>query len=457
MDPAYRSASRSERVPKQTALHHSLTFSTPENPRGGASVVPRKRARTFDPASIDGNADDESEINKGGHSLRKKKRIDYGALMNEDEVQPEPLPPRTEITVSARGGRRGRRPTIDPGYDADEVPVSTAPKKRGKQEKQRTASPGPSRRKSQHQRKPSAPVKPHIDQPSQSDTELKDTIMVGMPRAPLSSSDDQLSDPVSPESVPSIDRDENADKTINTPGEADRESRTPGSTLPFEPEFQDEVTRILSENIGSRESASDVPRHLFQARDQPPQQQQQQPAAPDSGISVSVSARDLDAAVPQPDEPSNADLSNNHASNNEPVSWVPQAQVSATDIAFSPARPEVFQEPVRGVFPSPHTIRSKPNRHFSPGRSRVEQVANRIPSSQDTETASDNEAAPTSAAQENEATASSVVDVQLNNNQEQDGELQMENEIGNEDLELPQQAPKSAPRTRVCYLRFSFG
>lgn len=178
----HRAAPRSDRVPKQP-LNHSFTFSTPENPRHEPG---RKRARTLEYPSDGAARQDEAKV-KGGHSLRKRVRIDYAQMNddNEEDQAPKELQDdRTEITVSGARGARKRRSIADPHNDDEgPQPPPTTITKRARPEKQRTVSPKPQRRKTQQRKSISAPVARPAESPDQqpSDTELKDTIEVGAP------------------------------------------------------------------------------------------------------------------------------------------------------------------------------------------------------------------------------------------------------------------------------------
>lgn len=170
-------------------------FAAPPNPRNMAG---RKRARTLEsPQSAPDPHDpgDDAKV-KGGHSLRKRARIDY-ALMNEhedDDHTHSQAPPThatdgtVEITVSGTRSARKRRATADPNYDLEEAqPGTGAPQKkkpRTGQEKQRSVSPVPQRRPYPKRKSTVAAAilsldSPHKHQPS--DTELQDTIEVGAP------------------------------------------------------------------------------------------------------------------------------------------------------------------------------------------------------------------------------------------------------------------------------------
>lgn len=177
----------SERTPKQ-GLGHSFTFSTPQ-PNPGKNTG-RKRARTLEYPTDSGNADDDAKV-KGGHSLRKRARIDY-AQMNEDDdhTHTHPTEGPLEITVSGARAVRKRKSVMDPNSEEPEEqpqpPPAVAQKKRARADKQRTASPVPQRRPYTKRKStaPSVPVEePLPEQQQSSDTELKDTIEVGAPLA----------------------------------------------------------------------------------------------------------------------------------------------------------------------------------------------------------------------------------------------------------------------------------
>ena len=153
----------------------------------------RKRARTFE-SGLDGAADDESEV-KGGHSLRKRARVDYAQIGDEEETTPDNsgILAKADAKPSAAPSSRGRkRRANEVDYDTDDLPPSTVTKKRGRYEKQRTESPASSRRK-QPQRKTSTQSKTYVAEQQPSDTELKDTIEVGVQYSEFDSSDEQSS------------------------------------------------------------------------------------------------------------------------------------------------------------------------------------------------------------------------------------------------------------------------
>lgn len=192
--------SRSEKVPKP-GLNHSFTYSTPQP--AAAKTAGRKRARTLEyptdsgagPSNGDGPAPaagDAAKV-KGGHSLRKRARIDYAHMAEDDDHIYNPVVDEQqpqEITVSGPRGVRKRRPTTDAEQeeqqDEQPQPATAQPKKRApRADKQRTASPVPQRRPYTKRKSivSAVPVEEPSPEQQPSDTELKDTIEVGAPLA----------------------------------------------------------------------------------------------------------------------------------------------------------------------------------------------------------------------------------------------------------------------------------
>ncbi|SPQ17622.1 5ca77c6a-6cc6-499f-958a-04fdca8e8adc [Thermothielavioides terrestris] len=151
----------------------------------------RKRSRTFE-TSYDGAADDEAH-SKGGHSLRKRARIDYTQEMIDDDLGlPAPkndlFAKPAAVTPSARGRRR-KGVHDDSGEESDGF--ASNPKRHHRADK----SPAPARPASSRRRHPSKKLSPdasaYVDQPS--DNEVQDTILVSVPNmgpgAPAEESD----------------------------------------------------------------------------------------------------------------------------------------------------------------------------------------------------------------------------------------------------------------------------
>jgi hypothetical protein len=146
----------------------------------------RKRSRTFEP-TYDGAADDEGH-SKGGHSLRKRARIDYTQEMIEDDLglptARNDLVVKQAFTPSSRG--RKRKGGHDDSGDESEDTASNP--KRSRLEK----SPAPFRasaaRRRNTSKKLSTDLSNIVDHPS--DNEVQDTILVSVPAGPGASSEE---------------------------------------------------------------------------------------------------------------------------------------------------------------------------------------------------------------------------------------------------------------------------
>ncbi|KAK4097447.1 hypothetical protein N658DRAFT_489207 [Parathielavia hyrcaniae] len=181
-DQALRITTRADRPARSSTFHPSSSFSF-ESPTTAGSIMAGagKRSKTLE-TSYDGAADDEGH-SKGGHSLRKRARIDYTQEMIEDDVglhaAKNDLVVKPMPTPSARGRKRKG------GHDSDgesEDFTSASHAKRHRADK----SPAPSRAASSRRRNPSKKLStdltPYVDQPS--DNEVQDTILVSLPTGP---------------------------------------------------------------------------------------------------------------------------------------------------------------------------------------------------------------------------------------------------------------------------------
>ncbi|AEO69824.1 uncharacterized protein THITE_157616 [Thermothielavioides terrestris NRRL 8126] len=193
-DHALRATSRTDRPARSATFH--LSSSSFESPSAADSIMAaagpsRKRSRTFE-TSYDGAADDEGH-SKGGHSLRKRARIDYTQEMIDDDLGlPAPkndlFAKPAAVTPSARGRRR-KGVHDDSGEESDGF--ASNPKRHHRADK----SPAPARPASSRRRHPSKKLSPdasaYVDQPS--DNEVQDTILVSVPNmgpgAPAEESD----------------------------------------------------------------------------------------------------------------------------------------------------------------------------------------------------------------------------------------------------------------------------
>ncbi len=190
-DTALRATARADRPPRSMTLNSpSFTFESPSAAAptmapsaagAGAALPARKRSKTFE-TPFDGAADDDAH-SKGGHSLRKRARIDYAQVMIDDELGPFPannneLIVKPATTPSARNRKR-KAGHEDSGDDSEDFASNP---KRHRVDK----SPAPSRalpaRRRNTAKKLSADLTAYVDQPS--DNEVQDTILVSVPSGP---------------------------------------------------------------------------------------------------------------------------------------------------------------------------------------------------------------------------------------------------------------------------------
>jgi hypothetical protein len=187
MDPATNSLTpRSERPARTSNLHHSFTFETPSGP-----VYSTRKRRTKSFAMGYDGAADEVPVEKGGHTLRKRSRVDYTQeLVDDDLLGNEPKPDGSKKAAHTPTTQaRKRRATQDlSGDETDSVSVT---QKRRRVDKESTPRSASTRRKREVSWQPVTSAQPSIDHPS-SDNEVQDTILVGgAMETPDSSSDDK--------------------------------------------------------------------------------------------------------------------------------------------------------------------------------------------------------------------------------------------------------------------------
>ncbi|OAQ62939.2 hypothetical protein VFPPC_08858 [Pochonia chlamydosporia 170] len=100
------------------SLHHAFTFSTPASGNRGQGI--KRRSRTMDSYGIPDDDFDEDSPRKGGHTLRKRARVDYTFEHVDDEV----------VVPSSTSSARNKKRKSDNSYDSEEFYGSGA-KRRG--------------------------------------------------------------------------------------------------------------------------------------------------------------------------------------------------------------------------------------------------------------------------------------------------------------------------------------
>ncbi len=183
-------SARADRPTRSLTFHPSSSFSF-ESPSASGSIMAaagpaRKRSRTFE-ASYDGAADDEGH-SKGGHSLRKRARIDYTQEMIDDDLglpaaKNDPAAVKTAPTPTARGRKR----KVGHEDSEEESEDFTSHLKRHRIDK----SPAPARALPPRRRNPSkklsVDLSTYVDQLS--DNEVQDTILVSVPAGLVAASE----------------------------------------------------------------------------------------------------------------------------------------------------------------------------------------------------------------------------------------------------------------------------
>ena len=183
-------SARADRPTRSLTFHPSSSFSF-ESPSASGSIMAaagpaRKRSRTFE-ASYDGAADDEAH-SKGGHSLRKRARIDYTQEMIDDDLglpaaKSDPVAVKPAATPSARGRKR-KLGHEESDEESEDFPSNL---KRHRIDK----SPAPARALPPRRRNPSkklsADLSTFVDQLS--DNEVQDTILVSVPAGLVAASE----------------------------------------------------------------------------------------------------------------------------------------------------------------------------------------------------------------------------------------------------------------------------
>lgn len=207
--PSTSSDVNSRTTPRSDRPARSATFNgsfPPEAPSGPLDGIPRKRARTSVWPEVEGPADEGHS--KGGHSLRKRARVDYTQELVEIDYltgRPTGRPllnqaPKPTVAPTGRGRKRlskphqvGPRSSDDVASDGPGSAATQPPRRRPTQSPAPTRGSGSSRRRPPSRKSMTAEPSPfHVDQPS--DNEVQDTILVGVPMDGMNGDDSEASE-----------------------------------------------------------------------------------------------------------------------------------------------------------------------------------------------------------------------------------------------------------------------
>ncbi|KAK0732390.1 hypothetical protein B0T21DRAFT_412570 [Apiosordaria backusii] len=143
----------------------------------------RKRAKTFETTTTSSFDGDDEAHSKGGHSLRKRTRIDYAQVIDDEiglaaarngaELAPKATPGAPAVARSRK--RKGGHSQDVSDDDGDDLSSTT---KRRRADKSPAAPRAASRRRNTTKKLPTG-MSAYIDQPSDNDA-VQDTILVGV-------------------------------------------------------------------------------------------------------------------------------------------------------------------------------------------------------------------------------------------------------------------------------------
>ncbi|KAK1834434.1 hypothetical protein QBC39DRAFT_328391 [Podospora conica] len=193
---------RSDRPGRSATLNGSFPL---EPPSGQLDGLPRKRGRTSLWSELEGPSDEGHS--KGGHSLRKRARVDYTQELIDIDYPTagRPVPDqgaRSMATPTGRGRKQLSKPLQTGPRSGDDAAsdglssAATQPRRR-----RPTQSPAPARGSGSSRRRPpsrkSTTAEPspfRVDQPPPDNELVQDTILVGVPMDGINSDDSEGSE-----------------------------------------------------------------------------------------------------------------------------------------------------------------------------------------------------------------------------------------------------------------------
>ncbi|EGX95504.1 hypothetical protein CCM_00158 [Cordyceps militaris CM01] len=141
-------------------LPHTSSFSAPASSR---SVHLRKRSKTMDEYGFEYAADDHDSPKKGGHTLRRRARVDYTFEQIDDEV----------VVPSSTSSTRTKKRRSDNSLDSEDINPHEPARRRASLDAEMSSS-----RRRNPLRKSSAEIATYIEEPEEEEREVKDTIEV---------------------------------------------------------------------------------------------------------------------------------------------------------------------------------------------------------------------------------------------------------------------------------------
>ncbi|TQV96347.1 hypothetical protein IF1G_04930 [Cordyceps javanica] len=212
-------------------LQHSSSFSAPGSSR---SVHLRKRSKTMDEYGFEYGPDENDSPRKGGHTLRRRARVDYTFEQIDDEV----------VVPSSTSSARTKKRKSDNSYDSEEVNGHDSGRRRASLDADMS-----SYRRRNPARKSSAEVATYIEEPDDDEHDVQDTIEVG---GSLSDDENSTSAALSGSTTTG------QDPSPPTAGKA--ASAEPETSAAHQPTDKAEVTTTVPEASDSKSQEEDVER-----------------------------------------------------------------------------------------------------------------------------------------------------------------------------------------------------
>ncbi|KAK4187904.1 hypothetical protein QBC35DRAFT_217288 [Podospora australis] len=306
--PARSNTYHSSSFPFEHQPDQTSTYNMPEN------LSARKRAKTFEtPSSFDGAVGDEAQANsKGGHSLRRRARIDYTQMIDDGIGLAVAGAGGDATAKSAVANARSRKRKNGQVGDTDDdtEAIGSSSKRRRAGEKSPVRNRAASRRRQPAKKSVTGvDVSAYLDH--QSDNEVQDTIMVGVSMDALVTDDEseessfqesqeEDSPPSSPEGVNSFRPEAQPPTPQTEPTPATEQPVSIIETENNEPMDRDILSQATEEKVSRMASAEmevveDAPETVDKRKTPPPAQHFEQ--------AVVASPAPMDVDQPNGDEP----------------------------------------------------------------------------------------------------------------------------------------------------------
>ncbi|OAA62171.1 hypothetical protein ISF_05180 [Cordyceps fumosorosea ARSEF 2679] len=211
-------------------LQHTSSFSAPASSRSAHS---RKRSKTMDEYGYEYEADDIDSPKKGGHTLRRRARVDYTFEHIDDEV----------IVPNSTSSTRNKKRRSDNSYDSEELNSQDPGRRRASLDADTSTS-----RRRNPARKSSAEVAAYIEAPEEPEHKVQDTIEVA---GSLSDRENSTS--------PAVEH-SNTSSQVSLPAKPSKPDSAGPETSTHEPTDTTQDTATIPEDLDSKPHDEDLDR-----------------------------------------------------------------------------------------------------------------------------------------------------------------------------------------------------